>query len=46
VMNPEENKIFLCVWLLYHVNNYFLLIRERRPMVNVVLEKFSFVLKV
>ena len=22
VMNPEEDKIFLCVWLLYHVINF------------------------
>ena len=21
-MNPEEDKIFLCVWLLYYVNNF------------------------
>ena len=28
-MNPEENKIFSCVWLLYYVNN-FLPIREWR----------------
>ena len=43
--DESRGKIFLCVWLLYY-SQQFLLIRKRRRMVNVVLEKFPFVLKV
>ena len=47
-MNPEENKIFLCVWLLYCVYNFsdsrMEVRRYQRTDINgfnVVLKKFS-----
>ena len=48
-MNPEEEKRFLCVWLLYYVNLRIEVRRYRRMDIkgfNVVLETFSFDLKV
>ena len=53
-MNPEEVKILLSVWLLYYVTAVFAesrmeVWRYRRMDINklnVVLEKFSFDLKV
>ena len=51
-MNPEEDTIFLCVWLLYYANIFAdsqMKKRRYRRMdingFNVVLEKFSFDLK-
>ena len=51
-MNPEEDTIFLCVWLLYYVNIFADSQMEKRRYrrmdingFNVVLEKFSFDLK-
>jgi len=52
VMNLDEDKIFLCVWLLYSVNFFAdsrMEVRRYRRMdinrFNMVVEKFSFDLK-